>query len=806
MAPCPRATRCARDRQQRRPHGVDKKRRRVARLRIFSIAETGDEQRTGRKCEPPAAQAPQCDPRRPLLVESRGVRLEFWPRRDRKGCPRARRRAVSASARRITVRATDGFSSLTPEPPRDSDRTARGLSGTLRASEMTAETPRPCSTTAPPSATSAPRPRPPSALEPRASSGRPAHPTPVPRQPRDGIVPDAVSATDRADPDDTRTPAAPLPVATAFSRPIQPASAVRPAPAPIPAPAADARARSVPRTTSCSTRSSDSARRTSTIPTPTATPRRCSPTATPRCCSPTATTRRCSPTATTASVTLDLVRTRTTRTPTSTSTAPTSTPNRNARLDGTPRSPTPTPLSRRRSRRDRRVSPTTRVRDDISPREVSPGCRFAWKWPTSRLTSARAATTRTRRRRRSSRRCGGGKTLGRDPQGISGADVDDADPSASRRRTYSTTEAHPLHPMRGVSAEAVGADLDGPDASLGWMWTMDPLPETPEMAFDPETASRLAAEIADAVLDEEIDAALARAEEALARTEEARARASERVRAARFAIPPRISRRPWRGPPRHPPRPPRQREGEGEGEGGERDVAPGPHRLHDESGDVPAVLAAAAERSVSSPATNARRFGSFATRSDIGRGELPRIVPPAPPPDLAAAASAPAPDGPESRGPGVVRGVAALARRSKVLGRASSPRLTERDVRDGEAPSPTRASGVPCVISPPRVIRSASGTGDSPRANPQPRPRRRRRLCSGAGIRSRRAPIARREWCPRFAGNFGVCATNVSNSSRGVRACNCAARWRSGNATSSKFDWRSSRRRGINTDARSDAR
>ena len=93
---------------------------------------------------------------------------------------------------------------------------------------------------------------------------------------------------------------------------------------------------------------------------------------------------------------------------------------------------------------------------------------------------------------------------------------------------------------------------------------------------------------------------------------------------------------------------------------------------------------------MSSPATNARRFGSFATRRDIGRGELPRIVPPAPPPDLAAAASAPAPDGPESRGPGVVRGVAALARRSKVLGRASSPRLTERDVRDGEAPSPTR--------------------------------------------------------------------------------------------------------------------
>ena len=130
---------------------------------------------------------------------------------------------------------------MTPEPPRDSDRTARGLSGTMRASEMTAETPRPCSTTAPPSATSAPRPRPPSALEPRASSGRPAHPTPFLVNPETGCVPDAVSATDRADPDDTRTPAAPLPVATAFSRPIQPASAVRPAPAPIPAPAADAR-------------------------------------------------------------------------------------------------------------------------------------------------------------------------------------------------------------------------------------------------------------------------------------------------------------------------------------------------------------------------------------------------------------------------------------------------------------------------------------------------------------------------------------------------------------------------------------
>ena len=216
------------------------------------------------------------------------------------------------------------------------------------------------------------------------------------------------------------------------------------------------------------------------------------------------------------------------------------------------------------------------------------------------------------------------------PSGDTGADVDDADPSASRRRTYSTTEAHPLHPMRGVPAEALGARLDGPDASLGWMWTMDPLPETPEMAFDPETASRLAAEIADAVLDEEIDAALARAEEALARTG-ARARASERVRAARFAIPPRISRRPWRGPPRHPPRRRKRRRRRRRRRRTGR-PPPGPHRLHLRIRRRPRrPRAAAAERSVSSPATNARRFGSFATRSDIGRGELPRIVPPAPP-------------------------------------------------------------------------------------------------------------------------------------------------------------------------------
>ena len=224
------------------------------------------------------------------------------------------------------------------------------------------------------------------------------------------------------------------------------------------------------------------------------------------------------------------------------------------------------------------------------------------------------------------------------PSGDTGADVDDADPSASRRRTYSTTEAHPLHPMRGVPAEALGARLDGPDASLGWMWTMDPLPETPEMAFDPETASRLAAEIADAVLDEEIDAALARAEEALARTEEARARVGEGSRgevrdsAEDFAAS--VERTAAASSETA-----KEKEKEKEKEANGTSASGTPTASTSASGDVPAVLAAAAERSVSSPATNARRFGSFATRSDIGRGELPRIVPPAPPPDLAAAAS-----------------------------------------------------------------------------------------------------------------------------------------------------------------------
>ena len=571
---------------------------------------------------------------------------------------------------------------MTPEPPRDSDRTARGLSGTMRASEMTAETPRPCSTTAPPSATSAPRPRPPSALEPRASSGRPAHPTPFLVNPETGCVPHAVSATDRADPDDTRTPAAPLPVATAFSRPVQPASAVRPAPAPSPAPAADARA----------VRPEDDVLldeelRFSEEDLDDSDADRDTPLLFADRDDPSVFADRDDP-----SVTLDLVPDP--DYPDSDLDLDLDRADVDAEPERAPRwdpsgSPTPTPLSRRRSRRDRRVSP-----DDARSR----------RYFTSRGLAGVQVRVEVANVEVDERACGDDSDEEAEavvaavrrwqdpwqrPLGDTGADIDDADPSASRRRTYSTTEAHPLHPMRGVPAEALGAHLDGPDASLGWMWTMDPLPETPEMAFDPETASRLAAEIADAVLDEEIDAALARAEEALARTEEARARVGEGSRgevrdsAEDFAAS--VERTAAASSETA-----KEKEKEKEKEANGTSASGTPTASTSASGDVPAVLAAAAERSVSSPATNARRFGSFATRSDIDRGELPRIVPPAPPPDLAAAASAPAPDGPESRGPGVVRGVAALARRSKVLGRASSPRLTERDVRDGEAPSPTR--------------------------------------------------------------------------------------------------------------------
>ena len=418
---------------------------------------------------------------------------------------------------------------MTPEPPRDSDRTARGLSGTMRASEMTAETPRPCSTTAPPSATSAPRPRPPSALEPRASSGRPAHPTPFLVNPETGCVPDAVSATDRADPDDTRTPAAPLPVATAFSRPVQPASAVRPAPAPIPAPAADARAVRPEddvlldeelRFSEEDLDDSDADRDTPSVfadrDTPLLFADRDDPSVFADRDDPSVTLHLVpDPDYPDSDLDLDLDRADVD-----------AEPERAPRWDPSG-SPTPTPLSRRRSRRDRRVSP-----DDARSR----------RYFTSRGLAGVQVRVEVANVEVDERACGDDSDEEAEavvaavrrwqdpwqrPSGDTGADVDDADPSASRRRTYSTTEAHPLHPMRGVSAEAVGADLDGPDASLGWMWTMDPLPETPEMAFDPETASRLAAEIADAVLDEEIDAALARAEEALARTEEARARVGE---------------------------------------------------------------------------------------------------------------------------------------------------------------------------------------------------------------------------------------------------------------------------------------
>ena len=284
------------------------------------------------------------------------------------------------------------------------------------------------------------------------------------------------------------------------------------------------------------------------------------------------------------------------------------------------------------------------------------------------------------------------------PSGDIGADVDDADPNASRRRTYSTTEAHPLHPMRGVPAEAVGADLDGPDASLGWMWTMDPLPATPEMAFDPETASRLAAEIADAVLDEEIDAALARAEEALARTEEARERAGEaRERRGKR----RGKARPWRIPPRVCGEDRRvilredrrvilrdgEREGEGEGRerrraGGERAgrrIRRRPRRPRRRRGTF--RVFPGDERASVRIVRDPKRHRPRRTSSD----RPPRAAPGSRRRGIRARARRT-----RGRGPGVVRGVAALARRSKVLGSRPSPRLTERDVRDGEAPSPTR--------------------------------------------------------------------------------------------------------------------
>ena len=242
--------------------------------------------------------------------------------------------------------------------------------------------------------------------------------------------------------------------------------------------------------------------------------------------------------------------------------------------------------------------------------------------------------------------------------------------------------------MRGVSAEAVGADLDGPDASLRWMWTMDPLPATPEMAFDPETASRLAAEIADAVLDEEIDAALARAEEALARTEErartrrrgARERGSRR-RAEDFASVRGEDRRVILREDRRVIL--RDGEREGEGEGRERRRAGGER----------------AGRRIRRrrPRRPRRRRGTFRVfpgderasvrivrdRGDIGRGELPRIVPPRRPRISPPRHPRPRPTDPRAR-TRVVRGVAALARRSKVpVARVAAVDGTRRARRRG---------------------------------------------------------------------------------------------------------------------------
>ena len=601
----------------------------------------------------------------------------------------------------------------------------------MRASEMTAESPRPPSATPPPSATSAPRPRPPSAREPRASPGRPARATPslVTPETTSG-VPDAASASDRATPDDTGAPAAPLPVATTdrpvattLSRAARPAPAVRPAPAPTPAPAADARA----------VRPEDDVLLDEELrfseedlddsdadapPPPRALPAAFADRPAPPETQTPAAFRR-------ARALLDPVPDPDSyddddaspdgllaaSSPPRATTPPTSAPGDEPEPEPAPRwdpsgSPTPTPSSRRRSRRRRRVPS-----EDAS--SSSSGSR---RYFTSEGLAGVQVRVEVANVEVDERACGedsdeeaeavvAAVRRWQDPwrrrAPAADAAVDSADSAAPRPRTYSTTEAHPLHPMRGVPADATGADFDGPDASsLGWMWTMDPLPATLEVDFDPETASRLAAEIADAVLDEEIDAALARAEEALARTEEARERVGVGVarEEAREGASVEDSAEGLRAEVRD----------SAEGfvaavldAASSPDAAKEKDKEKDEKDEVAVgtspgaasgVLAAAAERSVSSPAANARRFPprSGVSRGDVRRGELPRIVPPAPPPDLTAAASAPG-------GPAGGRGVAALARRSKVRGRDASTRLTDRD-----ASSPTRA------LSPLRGFAAAS--------------------------------------------------------------------------------------------------